>query len=369
MRWLKQSTSVDLPIGPFLDITDGASPETALTITQPDIRLKKNGGAWAQKNAAQTLSHEENGFYEVTLDATDTNALGCLRLAVFEAGALPVFEDFMVVPANVWDSLFASDFLQVDVVQAAGTAWASGAITAASIANDAITAPKIAADAITSTKIADNAITAAKIATDAITSAKIQDDALTAAKFATDFLTSDGLAASAVSELSGSSDVFVLRQNTAQGGTLSSITLDASASSTNDNYNLNIVFITSGTGAGQSRQAEDYDGTTKVLTVAPDWVVAPDNTSVFVIAPFGADAASLENIEDSVWNALRADHQIAGTFGENVLADAIKISGDATSADTLESYTDGTTTAPANITKINGVTIVGDGDATPFNVA
>ena len=114
MRYLRQSTSVDVPIGPFLDEVDSRTPETALTITQPDIRLKKNGANWAQKNAAQTLSHEENGFYEVTLDATDTGTLGLLRLAVFESGALPVWEDFMVVTANVYDSLFSTDVLVVD---------------------------------------------------------------------------------------------------------------------------------------------------------------------------------------------------------------------------------------------------------------
>jgi hypothetical protein len=107
-KWLKQSTSVDVPIGPFLDETDGKTPETALTITQPDIRLKKNGGAWAQKNAAQTLSHEENGYYEVTLDATDTNTLGLLRVAVTEAGALPVWEDYLVVPSMTRSSVTAT---------------------------------------------------------------------------------------------------------------------------------------------------------------------------------------------------------------------------------------------------------------------
>lgn len=108
MRYLKQSTSVDVPIGPFLDTADGFTPMTALTITQPDVRLKKNAGAWAQKNAAQTLSHEENGFYEVTLDATDTNTLGLLRLAVNETGAVIVWEDFHVVSADEYDSLFTT---------------------------------------------------------------------------------------------------------------------------------------------------------------------------------------------------------------------------------------------------------------------
>lgn len=43
--WLKQSTAIDVSLGPFVDSVDGVTPETGLTITQPDIRLKKNGGA------------------------------------------------------------------------------------------------------------------------------------------------------------------------------------------------------------------------------------------------------------------------------------------------------------------------------------
>lgn len=172
MRYLKQSTSVDVPIGPFLDETDGKTAETTLTITQPDIRLKKNGANWAQKNAAQTLSHEENGFYEVTLDATDTGTLGLLRLAVFESGALPVWEDFMVVTANVYDSLFSTDVLDVSVTQVNGTAapnlvggrfdasvgaMAAGVITAAAHAAGAIDAAAIAADAIGASELATDA--------------------------------------------------------------------------------------------------------------------------------------------------------------------------------------------------------------------
>jgi len=115
--YLKQSTSVDVPIGPFLDETDGKTAETALTITQPDIRLKKNNGNWAQKNAAQTLTHEENGWYEVTLDTTDTDTIGHLVVAIHESGALPVWREFHVLAANVYDSLFgaATDKLDVNV--------------------------------------------------------------------------------------------------------------------------------------------------------------------------------------------------------------------------------------------------------------
>jgi len=107
MLCLRQSTSVDVGIGPFLDSGDGNTQETALVITQPDIRLKKNGAAWAQKAAAQTLTHEEFGWYEVTLDATDTNTLGILLVAIHETGALAVWAAYMVLPAEVWDALFA----------------------------------------------------------------------------------------------------------------------------------------------------------------------------------------------------------------------------------------------------------------------
>lgn len=127
--WLKQSTAVDLPLGPFLDSTDGVTQETALTITQPDIRLKKNGGAWAQKSAAQTLSHEEAGWYEVSLSATDTDTLGHLVLAVHESGALPVWREFMVVAANVYDSLIGGgDLLDVTAPSATTTAIAEAVL-------------------------------------------------------------------------------------------------------------------------------------------------------------------------------------------------------------------------------------------------
>lgn len=108
MRVIRQATSVDLPIGPFLDETDGKTAETALTITQPDIRLKKNGAAWAQKAAAQTLTHEEAGWYEVTLDATDTDTCGHLLVAVHESGALPVWCEFQVVEEAVYDAFYAA---------------------------------------------------------------------------------------------------------------------------------------------------------------------------------------------------------------------------------------------------------------------
>lgn len=120
MQWLKQSTAVTLLLGPFLDETDGKTAETALTLAQADVRLSKNGGNMAQKNEATSCTHDELGYYGCPVDTTDTNTLGRLMVMVHESGALPVWQEFMVVPANVWDSLFGADYLQVDAVQIEG---------------------------------------------------------------------------------------------------------------------------------------------------------------------------------------------------------------------------------------------------------
>jgi|RhiMetdeSRZDD1v2_1073273.scaffolds.fasta_scaffold187135_1 hypothetical protein len=114
-QWIKQSTASTVKLGPFLDDTDGKTAETGLTISQADIRISKNGGAFAQSNNTAGATHNENGYYSVPLDTTDTNTLGTFRVAVSKSGALPVWQDYMVVPANVWDSMFGASTLNVNV--------------------------------------------------------------------------------------------------------------------------------------------------------------------------------------------------------------------------------------------------------------
>lgn len=161
---LKQSTAVSIKLGPFVDEEDGVTPETSLTISQADVRLAKNDANWAQKSASGNASHEENGWYEISLSTTDTNTLGTLIVAVNESGALPVWREFQVVPANVYDSLVASsDNLQVDTTQWGGTAVASANV----LIDGAVTAAKLASNAITDAKIASGALTAAKFASGA----------------------------------------------------------------------------------------------------------------------------------------------------------------------------------------------------------
>ena len=292
--WLKQSTAVDIAFGPFLDSTDGNTVESALTITQPDIRLKKNGGAWAQKSAAQTLSHEENGWYEISLSTTDTDTLGILIVAVHESGALPVWREFLVVSANIYDSFFSTDFLQVDLTQMGGVT--QSATDLKDFADDGYDPSTnkvqgvVLADTITTytgnTPQTGDSFARIGATGSGLTSLASQSSVNTIDDFLDTEITDirDRLPAALVGGKMDS--ITSIRAGTAQQGSASVIRLDASASGTDDFYNRNVIFLLSGTGALQPPvRVVDYNGTNKDASVAPNFLVNPDNTSVFVIMP------------------------------------------------------------------------------------
>lgn len=129
MNYLKQGTAAAIGLGPFVDAADGVTPETGLAIAQADVRLKKNGGAWAQKTDAASATHEENGWYEVSLDATDTDTLGVLLVAVYVAGALPVWREFTVLAAAVFDALIGVGDLLTEVADAVLDEPVEGSVT------------------------------------------------------------------------------------------------------------------------------------------------------------------------------------------------------------------------------------------------
>lgn len=108
MLVLRQSTAVDVLIGPFVDSTDGDTEETALTIANTDVKLSKNGQTLAAKNDATTCAHDANGMYNCELDATDTNTVGTLVLFVHVSGALAARHEFQVIEEAVYDITYAA---------------------------------------------------------------------------------------------------------------------------------------------------------------------------------------------------------------------------------------------------------------------
>ena len=116
--WLKQENPVTIKLGPFVDSSDGFTPMTALSIGASDVRVAKHGLFFVAKSDATDPAHDENGWYSVTLDEVDTEDTGELIVAVNQAGALPVWREFLVVKEQTYGALVqGSSPLVVDAAQ------------------------------------------------------------------------------------------------------------------------------------------------------------------------------------------------------------------------------------------------------------
>lgn len=156
---LKQSTaSQEVPLGHFVDSTDGNTEETGLTINNTDIKIWKAGATTLANKNSGGGTHISNGIYYATLDATDTDTAGPLVIFVHVSGALTVRLQCVVYPANVYDSMFSTDKLEVDVTQWGGSAIATPAISGNPVvtlnATQSAYAPSKAGDAMTLTAAA-----------------------------------------------------------------------------------------------------------------------------------------------------------------------------------------------------------------------
>ncbi len=116
--FLRQSTSQVFRIGPFVDSTDGVTPETGLTIANTDCDLSKDGAAFGSKNSGGLTADGSNGWYSGTLDTTDTNTVGELIIEVTVSGALPVWTRYYVVEEAIYDKFYASGAAVTDLTAA-----------------------------------------------------------------------------------------------------------------------------------------------------------------------------------------------------------------------------------------------------------
>lgn len=112
---LKQNTGITISMGPFLDTSGSA--KTALTIPPSSVLLSKNGGTLTAKADAATATADTAGYYKIDLTASDVNTLGILRMVISPSGVLPIRQDYMIMPMNVWDSFYSTDKLDVNAVE------------------------------------------------------------------------------------------------------------------------------------------------------------------------------------------------------------------------------------------------------------
>lgn len=200
--WLRQSTAgQEVLLGPFVDSTDGVTAETALTIANTDIKIWVEGATSETNKNSGGATHIASGRYYCVLDATDTATLGKLEINVVMAGALPVRREYMVVPANVFDSIvLGTDALQIDAVQISGDSTAADNLEAAcdgtgyNVGGGAVVAASVtgAVGSVTGNVGGNVAGSVASVtagvtvANGAITAAAIADGAIDAATFAAD---------------------------------------------------------------------------------------------------------------------------------------------------------------------------------------
>lgn len=113
--FLKQSTTFTDRIGPFLDKTDGVTEETGLTTAAAAIFLSPNGGNFVAKNESTALSHDQDGWYVILYDATDTATVGKLVVMVqAPATHLPVWVTYWVLEEDIYEALFAASAAAFD---------------------------------------------------------------------------------------------------------------------------------------------------------------------------------------------------------------------------------------------------------------
>ena len=116
--FLKQSTAYTDRIGPFLDKGDGVTEEVGLTTANSAIFLSKAGGDYGAKTEATALSHDQDGWYIILYDATDTNTVGELKVMIqAPATHLPVWKTYWVLEEAIYDALFAASAAGFDANQ------------------------------------------------------------------------------------------------------------------------------------------------------------------------------------------------------------------------------------------------------------
>ena len=379
MDILKQSTNVTIVMGPMLNDADGNTPETTLSIAQADIRVSKNGGVYAQTNNATGATHMEFGRFAVPLDTVDTATLGKVRVDIHKSGALAVWREFTVVPANKYDSLvLGTDVLHADVTQWLGTAAATPTIAGvpevdithlAGTAQSVIDLKEFAdtgydpatnkvqgvvlTDTCTTTATATN-LTNAPTAGDLTATMKasvnteadaalsdIHLDHLLAADY--DPTAKPGAATALLNELvendgSGVSRYTVTAlEQSPSGGTNPNVLIDTTitvtdqthftltaGSNDDDAYNDQsvVLYDASDSDYPSVRKCNAYAGATKTVTLdsAPDFVIVNgDGAKVFVTAP-GTTAPTVGQI--------RSEMEGVGYFLDLIKADTDELQGD-----------------------------------------
>ena len=293
MLILRQSTAIDIRMGPFVDAADGVAPETGITLGAADQAevLKENGAATVAMAGTFAAVTGADGWYDYTVAAGDVDTVGEVVFVVQDASVcLPVFVRGYVVEESIYDSLYDAGSSDIADILVDTGATLDG-------------------------KLDDIQGATFDTGTDSLEALRLRGDA--------------AWTGSALTSESG----------TAQAGSSTTITLASGATADDNVLEGHLIYIHTGTGAGQAKAIAEngYDGGTKVATIVGTWEINPNATSQYDIYPdaiteyVAAPTASV--VADAVWDENTTGHTDAGTFGEQAKVDVDSILTKATSLD------------------------------------
>lgn len=136
VRELRTNTAVIVTVGPFLDVSDGATIETGLTITNEKITLVADANDGSEPsiildNVSGSTSGTDNdlnyitdcdaGLMQLELTAANINLLGHLTLTITDAANhMPVVHEFNVVSAQYFDAKYGTGNFSADCLAISG---------------------------------------------------------------------------------------------------------------------------------------------------------------------------------------------------------------------------------------------------------
>lgn len=181
MLILKQSTAIDIRMGPFVDATTGVDPETGITLGAADQAevLKANGAATVAMGGTFAAVTGADGWYDYTVAVGDVDTVGEVVFVVQDSSVcLPVFVRGYVVEEAVYDAMYAASAagplqsttagrtLDVTATGAAGIDWGNVENPTTTVGLTGTTVDLVT-DAVDATSVATGAIDADALAADA----------------------------------------------------------------------------------------------------------------------------------------------------------------------------------------------------------
>lgn len=343
MLFIRQGATHKVVLGPFVDATDGFTPEVGITLSGADeaeVILHDNGTVVDISGYTWAAITTADGYYQLTLQSGISGTVGHMTVLVNDDNVCrPVKAEFTVLEEAVYDRDYKTSATGLDEATIADAVWDEG-LTGSSH-NIATSAGKrlrqieeafVHASGTIATVTNGHTFTldSGAVATgDYYIGDRLQITegtgagqsrlivGYTSGRVATldsDYTTNPDT--SSLYEIDAADvHVSVSDADLAEGfvavyTNTTTITLDAAALATTDYYTGELIVFTHGTGAGQAREITGYTSG-RVVTMSPDLTTALDTTTVYHIQA----AVSIPEIVNEAWGAARSDHTTVGTFG------------------------------------------------------